>query len=143
MLVLDSLLILFFIPFFFFLKKNIHRIEKMYPNGLLKDAINNRSILSPAIRFSHDRSSNGANGDGKTINSDNSSASTTKTTDNHSEQVRHIFNETRLHALNKKHCAQNSWIFQFQFESYRFRHRRTIAVCPVAQIVFGFNMLRN
>lgn len=39
-------------------------IEKIYSNGLLKDAINNRSICTP-IRFSHDRPSNGAN-DGKT-----------------------------------------------------------------------------
>lgn len=61
----------------------------MYPNGLLKDAINNRSILTPAMRFSHDRSSNGANdGDGKTTNTDSSSASATKNTDNANDQVR-------------------------------------------------------
>lgn len=61
----------------------------MYPNGLLKDAINNRSIRTPAMRFSHDRSSNGANdGDGKT-NTDNPSTSTTIKSDSaNNEQVR-------------------------------------------------------
>lgn len=61
----------------------------MYPNGLLKDVINNRSILTPAMRFSHDHSSNGANdGDGKTTNTDNSPANTTKKADSDNEQVR-------------------------------------------------------
>lgn len=65
----------------------------MYPNGLLKDAINNRSILTPAMRFSHDRSSNSPNNDDdKITNTDSSSASTAKTTDNDNEQVRDTLN---------------------------------------------------
>lgn len=84
---------MFFIPFFF-TDFFFHPTEKMYPNGLLKDAINNRSILTPTMRFSHDRSSNGANdGDGKTTNADTSSAPATEKADNSANyQVRMALN---------------------------------------------------
>lgn len=35
--------------------------EKLYSNGLLKDAINSRSICMQSVRFSHDRPSNDGN----------------------------------------------------------------------------------
>lgn len=64
----------------------------MYPNGLLKDAINNRSIRTSAVRVSHDRSSSNdancstsSNCDEKTNADQSSAADVTKTSD---EQVR-------------------------------------------------------
>ncbi|XP_055325317.1 oxidoreductase-like domain-containing protein 1 [Sitodiplosis mosellana] len=51
--------------------------EKMYSNGLLKDAISNRSICTP-IRFSHDRPSNSGTSDGKTTTGQSTNAADEK-----------------------------------------------------------------
>lgn len=49
----------------------------MYSNGLLKDAINNRSIC-PSFRFSHDHPSNGGTNDGKTTTGQSTNATDEK-----------------------------------------------------------------
>lgn len=107
MLVLNSLLILIFFLFTFFFRNIDHSIEKMYPNGLLKDAINNRSILPANMRFSHDRSSNDANdatdADGKTTSAGNSTAATPKETASVNEEVRNALHSNCLRKFADKH----------------------------------------
>lgn len=49
----------------------------MYSNGLLKDAINNRSICN-TIRFSHDHPSNGGANDGKAASGQSTNATDEK-----------------------------------------------------------------
>lgn len=66
--------------------------EKLYPNRFLKDAINNRSIRTSAIRFSHDRSTNGTNDASATTNGPkNDSTAATDPKDKVSDEVRENF----------------------------------------------------
>lgn len=114
-------------------------------NGLLKDAINNRSIRTPVMRFSHDRASNGTddvNGNDKP-NAHNSMTSATEKSDSANEEVRNKF--IVCHTGSTKNAYKLSEISTSILlkKKYRFQHRQTIAVCPVVQIVFGFNMLMS
>lgn len=81
------------------------RIEKIYSNGLLKDAINSRSICTP-IRFSHDRSTSGdgTNDEKPTI------GQSTNATDG---KVNYLLNESKLKRnINFFVCLTNFFLIK-------------------------------